>query len=106
MDIILPLLTLVISPFAGYPILGVVFAGIFIAGGISKNYGFKSRLALLIIAVLWLLFSYSNYYWLNWVSSTGDRAIRIDLVIYSLPMLIFTIIGVFLMIKGRIKNGT
>ena len=99
MDILFALIMPLISPFAAYPLLGLIVSGMFVYFASRKIFDLKSKIMLMIFAGLWALFSLSNYYWLNWRSPTGDWPIRVDLVLFGPPMLVITVIGVLVIIK-------
>jgi hypothetical protein len=99
------LLLTAITIFASHPLSGLVVSIVFLVGSLSNKYQQKSRIFLGICAVLWLLFTASNYYLLHWRSPSGDLAIRVDLVLFGPIMAIITIAGVIVLLKGRIKSG-
>jgi hypothetical protein len=102
----LELLLAPISIFASLPILGLGVAGVFVYGSFSRKYKRKSKIYFALCSVMWMLFTALNFYLLQWRSSTGDMAIRIDLVLFGPIMIFVSVIGFVVFLKGRGNENT
>lgn len=94
-------LVTVLKIFPFNPIAALLLAGIFAAGAFNKKYTAGRRTTLTIAAALWGLYAPYELYMLTWRSSTGDMAIRVDLVFLVPLLLVVALFGVVALMGGR-----
>ncbi len=97
-------LLVALKVFAFNPIAAFIVAIIFTIAYFSKFYSGKSKRILGLITVIWWFYSFFELYMTTWRSTTGDMAIRIDLVLFGPILLISGAIGILTMIFGLKKK--
>ena len=85
------------------PITALVISGVFLFEFRKNSCSLKSKNILLVSCVLWAIYAIWEIYVLSWRSPTGDRAIRIDLVLFGPVILSAAIVGIITIFKGRSK---
>lgn len=81
------------------PVVALLLAGIFAAGALNRQRPPGRRTTLTIAAALWGLYAPYELYMLTWRSSTGDMAIRVDLVFLIPLLLVVALLGAMALVR-------
>ena len=94
------LLLIPIQFFAFNPIAVFMVTAFFSIPCFLKSYSKRSKTIMGIVTFLFLLYGLEEIYMTHWRSSTGDMAIRIDLVFLGPIISLVTFVGVVTTILG------
>ena len=94
------LLFLPLQLFVWNPIAVFLTAGIFLSPCFLRAFGKPSRRVALVVGSLWLCYGFWETYMTHWRSATGDRAIRVDLVLFGPVLLLAALVWLITLWKG------
>lgn len=97
-------LVMLLKIFPFNPIAALLLAGIFAAGAFSRQRPSRKRTTLTIAAALWGVYAPYDLYMRSWRSSTGDVAIRVDLVFLIPILLVVALLAAAALIRGERKE--
>ena len=78
----------------GFTIIGLLCAAFFFAVVLRRKRGEPGRIACLIAAIAWSAYAaYEGIYISSWLNTIRGAPIRIDLVLFAIPLLIVSIVA-------------
>lgn len=102
MDLVMGVFVMPMKLFAFHPVAAFAVAAVFWLGFLSRRlYTPRARWVLGITAAIWTLYAFWELWISGWRSSTGDMAIRVDLVLLAPALVLALVLGAVQLFTGR-----
>jgi hypothetical protein len=86
--------------FGFHPATVYLVAALFLILSLLDAYSARSKWILRAVGTAWILYGFWERYMTNWRSPTGDRAIRIDLLLVCPVVILFSVVGLIVAVKN------